>query len=107
MWVQEILGHICQAQRTGEEHGIINILQPGIVKELLLADLLGHEVIPDKAYADAKDAEGNLYEYLCSLKSSNNFQMDRMTLDNLDRITRNEAFYCAFFSDALTIAEVY
>jgi hypothetical protein len=77
------------------------------VKELILAEALGHTPITSKARADAQDAEGRLYEYRCSLSSSNNFQMDRVTLRNRGRITRNEAFYFAFFSDPITIVEIY
>jgi hypothetical protein len=102
-----ILHHIREAQRLAEKHGIKNILQPGIVKELILAAELGHEVIPTKADADARDAAGHLYEYLCSLKTSNNFQIDRVTDENLGRISRNRAVYCAFFLDALTLADIY
>ncbi len=103
----EILEHIRRAQTLASELGIKNILQPGIVKELVLARLLGHELIPDKAKADARDADGSLYEYLCSLGSSNNFQIDRLTAANLDRIRRNRAFFFAFFVDALTLGEVF
>ena len=74
---------------------------------MILADRLGHEVIPDKDKADARDSAGNLYEYLCSLITSNNFQIDRVTEDNLHRITRNKAFYFAFFSDPVTIQVIY
>ena len=102
-----IVEHIREAQRIASQHGISNILQPGLVKELILAATLGHDVITTKAYADACDANGNLYEYLCSLCSSNNFQIDRVTRDNLDRITRNKAIFCAFFSDALTVHQIY
>jgi hypothetical protein len=102
-----ILHHIHEAQKMAEAYGIKNILQPGIVKELILAAELGHEVIPTKADADAEDSDGHLYEYLCSLKTSNNFQIDRVTEDNLNRISRNRAIYCAFFSEALTLAEIY
>lgn len=102
-----IVEHIREAQRIASLHGIANILQPGLVKELIIAETLGHQIIPSKADADARDAEGNLYEYLCSLCSNNNFQIDRITRDNLSRITRNTAIFCAFFSDAITLRDVY
>lgn len=105
--VSKILEHINCAQKLGASIGIPNIVQPGIVRELLLSQILMHDVIPDKADADARDSEGRLYEYLSSLQASNNFQIDRVTNDNLDRITRNECVYCAFFSDTLTVAEIY
>lgn len=102
-----IIELIRQAQEIAAQNGIPNILQPGIIKELIVADLLGHEIIPTKANADAKDDDGNLFEYLCSLESSNNFQIDRVTDDNLRRISRNKAVYCAFFSNPLTVSSIY
>ena len=107
MSVSEIVWHIRAAQVLATALGISNILQPGLVKELILAQTLGHTPITSKANADARDADGRLYEYLCSLSSSNNFQMDRVTQNNRDRITRNEAFYFAFFTDPVTLAEVF
>jgi hypothetical protein len=105
--VREIVAHIKSAQELAARLGISNILQPGLVKERILAEALGHTPITSKANADAKDAEGRLYEYLCSLTTNNNFQMDRVTLENRDRITRNAAFYFAFFTDPVTLAEAY
>ena len=107
MAVHEIIRHIREAQRLASAIGITNILQPGVVKELILADLLRHTIMPSKDKADAEDAEGNHYEYLCSLERSNNFQIDRVTRQNLHRITRNKCFYFAFFSDAITVSSVY
>lgn len=106
MSVREIVAHIRAAQELATGLGIPNILQPGLVKELILAEALGHTPITSKASADARDAEGRLYEYLCSLSTSNNFQIDRVTQENRERITRNEAFYFAFFSDSITLAEI-
>jgi hypothetical protein len=107
MNTRAIVELVRQAQEIAAQYGIVNILQPGIIKELIVADLLGHEIIPTKANADAKDANGNLFEYLCSLESSNNFQIDRITDENLNRISRNAAIYCAFFSDPLTVSTIY
>ena len=105
--VSEIVVHIRAAQELATALGIPNILQPGLVKELILAEALGHTPITSKANADARDVDGRLYEYLCSLTSSNNFQMDRVTKDNRERITRNEAFYFAFFTGPVALAEVF
>lgn len=107
MSVSKIVSHIREAQELANGMGIKNILQPGIVKELMLAEILGHNVIPDKDKADATDNDDKFYEYLCSLEKSNNFQLDRVTGDNLNRITRNAEFYFAFFRDAITVSEVY
>lgn len=107
MNTHKIIEHIRAAQKLALKDGIPNIVQPGIVKELIIADILGHQVIPDKAKADARDDAGNLYEYLSSLTTSKNFQIDRVTDGNFHRITRNRAIYCAFFSDPLTLASLY
>ncbi len=105
--MREIVAHIKAAQELATGLGIPNILQPGLVKELILAEALGHTPITSKANADARDSDGRLYEYLCSLSTSNNFQIDRVTRENRERITRNAAFFFAFFSDSVTLAEVY
>jgi len=93
---------------------IKNILQPGIIKELIIADILGHTLIPQKNLPDAKDTQGNFYEYLSSINRKNvknnkgsSFQIDRVTKNNLGRIKRNTAFYFAFFENHLTIEEIY
>lgn len=103
----KLLDFINSAQKLGMDIGIKNILQPGIVRELLIANILNHEVIPQKADADAKDKEGNLYEYLSSLNKSNNFQIDRITENNLHRIERNKSIICAFFDSPLEITEMF
>ena len=103
---QSVISHIKAAQVEAEKLGVKNVLQPGIIKEMILAETLGHVVIPAKAQPDAKDAAGNFYEYLCSLETSNNFQIDRVTNDNLYRITRNKMFYFGFFRDPTSLVEV-
>ena len=97
-----------------EKHGISNILQPGVVKELMMAEVLGHELVPQKDSADAKDQQGNTFEYLASIKRIGvktnrgcSFQMDRMTRENLHRVTRNSAFYFGVFSNHLTLTEIW
>lgn len=107
MDISALMALIRDAHKLAKECGIANVLQPGIIKELIIAEQLGHEVIPDKAKADATDADGNLYEYLSSLTTSNNFQIDRVTKENSHRITRNRFFYFAFFSDTITPSEIY
>ena len=97
-----------------EKHGVSNILQPGVIKELVMAEVLGHELLPQKDSADAEDPRGNTFEYLASIKRIDvkrnrgcSFQMDRMTRENLHRVTRNSAFYFGVFSDHLTLAEIW
>jgi Restriction endonuclease PvuII len=110
-----IIELIQEAQKLALEHyGISNILQPGIIKELMIADILGHRLVPQKDLPDAVDEKGNYYEYLASINRRNtktnlggSFQIDRVTSQNLTRITRNAAFYFAFFSDHLSIEEIW
>ena len=94
-------------------YGIKNILQPGIIKEMIMAEILGHELITEKGSADAMDKDGT-YEYLASIRrvgvKSNlgcSFQMDRMTKANLERVTRNNAFYFGIFKSHLEIEEIW
>jgi|SRR3989338_514482 len=111
----EIIILLRKVQEMAEkELKIRNVLQPGIIKELIIADILGHEIIPDKRLPDAKDSKGNLFEYLSSINRGNaktnkgsSFQIDRITCNNLSRIKRNKVFYFAFFADHLTIEEIY
>lgn len=85
--------------------GIPNLLQPGLAKELVIADLLGHQLTPEKKGVDARDREDpNLaYEYLSFLEGKSG-QFDRMIQypedkrrDSLDRIRRNHKIYFAVF----------
>lgn len=111
----KIIDLLLQAQYHAEKsHGISNILQPGIVKELIMAEILGHELIPQKDCSDAKDIYGNFYEYLASIRRVNtknnkgcSFQMDRITRSNLSRITRNHAFYFGIFKNHLEIEQIW
>ena len=85
--------------------GISNLLQPGLVKEMIIADTLGHELIQSKRDADAH-AHNNpdeKYEYL-SCKEGGSGQLDRMfkepadkRAESLTRITRNSQIYLAVF----------
>ena len=65
-----------------------------------MAEVLWHELVTQKDSTDARDSSGNTFEYLASIKRVNvktnkgcSFQMDRMTRNNLHRVTRNTAFY--------------
>ena len=85
--------------------GIQNLLQPGLVKEMVIADILGHEVIASKRQADAR-RPGNphiTYEYL-TCKEGGSGQFDRMFKyppekreKSLQRIRRNSKIYLAVF----------
>lgn len=85
--------------------GIPNLLQPGLAKEIVIADILGHEVIPAKRQPDARDPDNPevMYEYL-SCKEGGSGQFDRMfkaPLEkrerSLDRIRRNTKIFLAVF----------
>ena len=115
MHASELVNLLKEAQRIAlEKHRVPNILQPGIIKELMMAEILGHDLIPQKDSADAKDKDGNCYEYLASIRRVNvirnkgcSFQMDRVTPGNLNRVTRNKAFYFGIFKDHLEVEEIW
>lgn len=102
---REIIAFIRKAADLARSVGIGNLLQPGLVKEMVIADLLGHELIHSKRDADAH-AAGNpneKYEYL-SCKEGSTGQLDRMFKEppekrekSLSRITRNAKIYLAVF----------
>ena len=110
----EIISLLRKVQAIAEkELSITNILQPGIIKELMMAEILGHKLINQKDSADAEDEYGS-YEYLASIRRVNvktnkgcSFQMDRMTPSNLQRVKRNKAFYFGIFKNHLEIDEIW
>lgn len=111
----QIIDLLKQTQKLAEDkYGITNILQPGVIKELIMAEILGHSLVPQKDLPDAQDAKGNYYEYLASIRRVNvktnkgcSFQMDRLTKNNLTRVTRNKAFYFGIFKNHLEIDEIW
>lgn len=102
---RKILDLVLKAAEVARSVGISNLLQPGLVKEMIIADILGHEVIPSKRDADAH-ALGNpaeKYEYL-SCKEGGSGQLDRMfkepaekRAESINQITRNQKLYLAVF----------
>ena len=115
MSANEIRELLTQAQRIAKQkYGVTNILQPGIIKELIMAEILGHSLVPQKDLPDARDENGNYYEYLASIRrvdvSTNkgcSFQIDRVTRSNLSRVTRNKAFYFGIFKNHLEVEEIW
>lgn len=122
--LQEILGHILAAQALVQKDGFDNILQPGLVKEMLLAHLLGHVVHKTKHGVDAFDPKdpSRGFEYLCLQETGatgfvgpRSFQLSRMFRDpprreeSVKRITRNAGFYFAVFekTDPLHVKSIY
>lgn len=102
---KRIIELVIEANDIARSIGISNLLQPGLVKEIIIADILGHQVIPGKRDADARDPNNPmiLYEYL-SFKEGGSGQFDRMFKApkekrnrSLRRITRNKQIFFAVF----------
>ena len=100
-----IIGLVIQTANLAKSVGIQNLLQPGLVKEMIVADVLGHRLITSKRDADACDPEDPsiLYEYL-SCKEGGTGQLDRMfkepegkRRESLNQIRRNHKVYYAIF----------
>ena len=121
-YIRQIINYVRKAQEIASQHGFKNLLQPGLVKELVIADILGHEVHRTKHEPDAYDPSDHSrqFEYLTCFKGrkEGTFQLDRMLqapankrAKSLERITRNTAIYCAVFDeesplDVIVIYEV-
>ena len=102
---QKILQLVTAAVSLAKSAGINNLLQPGLIKEMIIANALGHELITSKRGADAHapDDPETVYEYL-SCKEGGSGQMDRMfsrpadkKAESLSRISRNNMIYLAIF----------
>jgi hypothetical protein len=112
---RKIIGLVLEAARIARTVGIQNILQPGLVKEMIIADHLGHKLITTKRDADACSVTNSsiLYEYL-SCKEGGTGQFDRMfkeppekRAESLYRISRNEkVFFAVFYEHEQTKAKV-
>lgn len=113
----EIVRLVREAAKLAKALGIDNILQPGLIKEMILSDILGHRLISSKRHADACDPydESILYEYL-SCKEGGSGQLDRMFARppekrtvSMRRITRNDKVYFAVFraEDQLDVKVIY
>lgn len=113
----EIIRLVREAARLAKAQGIDNILQPGLIKEMIVCDLLGHRLISSKRHADACDPDDEtiLYEYL-SCKEGGSGQLDRMFARppekravSMRRITRNAKVYFAVFraGDQLDVKVIY
>lgn len=100
--LREIVSLITKAQEIGSKIGYHNLLQPGLVKELIIGEILGHEVHKTKHDADAwsKEDPTKLYEYLTCYEGGS-FQFDRMFKappekreKSISRIGRCHKIYC-------------
>lgn len=105
---RKIIDLVTQAHSLARKQGIHNLLQPGLVKEMIIAELLGHKVITSKRDADACDpSDASIkFEYL-TCKEGGSGQFDRMFKEppdkrakSLERITRNTCVYLAVFYKA-------
>jgi len=112
---RKIIALVLKAAELARSLGISNLLQPGLVKEMIIADILGHELIHFKRDADAH-AAGNpneKYEYL-TCKEGGTGQLDRMfkepadkRSESLARITRNaKVYFAVFYEDNQTKCKV-
>lgn len=103
--ISKIIELVIKAQKLALSIGIPNILQPGLVKEMIISEILGHELIVSKRDADARDRNNSeiKYEYLSCYEGGTG-QLDRMfkaplekRAESLYRITRNKMIYLAIF----------
>jgi hypothetical protein len=74
---RKIIELVLKAVELARSIGINNLLQPGLVKEMIIADILGHELIHSKRDADAHAPNNpeEKYEYL-SCKEGGSGQLD-------------------------------
>jgi hypothetical protein len=115
--ISEIIKLVIKAQELALSIGIPNLLQPGLVKEMIISEALGHELITSKRDADARDKNDPSikYEYLSCYEGGTG-QLDRMfkappakRAESLTRITRNKKIYLAIFykKNPLKIKVIY
>src|SRR3989338_3938504 len=115
--IGQIIRLIIKAQVLALKIGVPNILQPGLVKEMIISEVLDHELITSKRDADAcnKKDPSIKYEYLSCYEGGSG-QLDRMFKKPLDkrtesfhRITRNRMIYFAIFykENPLKIKTIY
>jgi len=115
--ISEIIRFVRKAQMLALKIGIPNILQPGLVKEMIISEILGHDLISSKRDADACDKNNPSikYEYLSCYEGGTG-QLDRMfknppekRAESLYRIARNRMIYFAIFykNNSLKIKVIY
>jgi len=114
---RKIIALIREAAKLARSAGIANLLQPGLVREMIVADILGHELIAGKRDADARSPNdpSAVYEYL-TCKEGGAGQLDRMfkapagkRKASLNRILRNDKIYLAVFyqGDQMRVKIIY
>lgn len=104
----QIIDLLMKAVKLARATGIQNLFQPGLIKEMIIADALGHELITTKRGADARNPSDHsaVYEYLSFVEGGSG-QLDRMFKEpaekrqtSLNRIRRNSSIYFAVFYKA-------
>ena len=77
--ISQIIHLVRKAQELALKIGIPNILQPGLVKEMIISEILGYETIISKRDADSCDKNDRdiKYEYLTCYEGGTG-QLDRM-----------------------------
>ena len=112
-----IIALVREASKLARAAGIPNLLQPGLVKEMIIAEILGHELISSKRDPDARDPRNPhmTFQYL-TCKEGGSGQFDRMFKSpkekreqSLARITRNSRIYLAIFfaEDQTRVKAIY
>lgn len=105
---------IVEAVKVFQKYGQSNPLQPGFLKEFVMAQILGHEVVIDKHLADGVLGD-NFFEYLtCSSGAkTQTFAFDGMKngdddsmYKSLSRISRNKEVIFAVFNGLIPV-EMY
>lgn len=115
--LRKVIRLVKRAQRLAQRMGIANILQPGLIKEMIIAEILGHKLMYSKRDADACDPTDPSikYEYLSCFEGGAG-QIDRvfarpeeMRKRSLDRILRNKYIYLVVFykSNPLSVKVIY
>jgi hypothetical protein len=115
---EKIIKLMKEAAVIGKKEGFENIFQPGLVKEMVIANRLGHRIIKTKHDSDAcnKENQEEKFEYLTCSGNKGSFQFDRMFKTpteergkSLNRISRNKHIYCVIFNEhsSLEIEKIY
>lgn len=105
---------IVEAVKIFQKYGQSNPLQPGFLKEFVMAQILNHEVVIDKHLADGVSGD-DFFEYLTCSSSAKTQQFafdgmkngdDESMNKSLSRISRNKEVIFAVF-DGLIPIEMY
>lgn len=115
----KILELLNEAQKLAADTGISNLFQPGLAKEIVISQLLGHKLNHNKHDSNACNPNNPdlKYQYLCcSDKQGQQFQIDRVFKapvaarnQSLHRIVRNDKIFCCVTAadNPLEIKEIH